>query len=190
MLIPTYQSSKSDENGESTLFSSDLKREENLGKTIAPEFEIGKKKELLTEPFSISKKAPKIVVSPDNISDAYLEFNTVGLISNIEKELDSWIKNGTDDSLVHILNIKKLVDIYYKYLSSKAETRMFANVLELIFQNNNWEQLSTRSLSLLKEGIARFKEGVVENKEFIKFISQISKLGISPIKSNEEEKQN
>jgi|SRR5579871_1613534 len=113
------------------------------------------------------------VIHTKTYSQGYIAFNTYALIEKINKELQSWETLGTDDALIHISNIKDILQENADYLTQKSETRILLSMLELLFENNNWETMDKKDVNYLQRELKRFDEGEVNWESLSMFSKQL-----------------
>lgn len=125
----------------------------------------------------------------DEVTEAYLSYNTKSLITKIVDELSQWESLGTEESLIHVSNIKDILNSYSAYLSHKPENRIFSNLTGLIFENNRWLTLQKTQIKALRMELDRFSEGYVNWDNLRKFSKQLYRINLSPIKLDEEKEE-
>lgn len=118
-------------------------------------------------------------------SEGYVEFNTQSLINSLDKELQSWETLGTEEALPHISNIKELLAKNSQYLVHKSENRVLFSLLELVFQNNNWDSIDQGDIKYLRQELTRFNNGMVEWKNLQRFSKQLYRKKFSVLKPDE-----
>lgn len=119
-----------------------------------------------------------------NFSNEYVSFNTSSLIEKIDSELSSWENLETEEALAHISNIKDLLEVSVEYLTQKPETRILLSILELLFQNNNWENMNKGDIIYLRSELKRFSEGEVDWDNLTKFSKQLYRKRMHLLKVN------
>lgn len=117
----------------------------------------------------------------DGYSSNYVTYNVRALVEILMRELESWENLGTEESILHISNIKDELDNKTRYLVSKDETRIFLSLLQLLFKNNKWEELKSSQVKQFREELKRFNNGIVDFNNLKIFSQQLYRLGIVPI---------
>lgn len=130
-----------------------------------------------------AKKYPDPDVNVDNYlqdhTTSFIELKLRGLINNIISELDIWILSGTSNSLPSIARIKSYLDDYKTYLVRKSDSRLLLTAIELLFINNNWEDVETRKLIFLRKSLVSFKEGEITDSRLKRFIIEMKQSKLS-----------
>ncbi|HEV2339643.1 MAG TPA: hypothetical protein VGT05_02620 [Patescibacteria group bacterium] len=110
---------------------------------------------------SIGENGDNNIYYRTNYSSNYISYNTYALIKKINDELSAWENLETEDALAHISNIKDLLQENADYLTQKSETRILLSMLELLFENNNWETMDKKDIKYFQTELKRFNEGEV-----------------------------
>lgn len=153
-------------------------------------------KQLRREPISLPQiedielGVEKVSVST-SYSESYTRFNTQSLINSLDEQLSKWEEVGTDDALLYINEIKLLLEKNIEYLEEDDENRILLSLLELIFQNNNWEDFTEKEIKYLRIELKRFQEGEVTPFSLVNFSKQLYRKKISVLKNyrNEQKKK-
>ncbi len=122
--------------------------------------------------------------SDDSFSKEYVSFNTYSLIDKIDQELSLWADLDTDEALAHISNIKDILEANSEYLIQEPETRILLSMLQLLFRNNNWENIDKKDILYLRNELKRFKEGNATWNELRKFSKQLYRKRMYLLKIN------
>lgn len=118
-------------------------------------------------------------------SPEYIAYNTKLIIDKLDNELALWQKTNPDDAFPYISNIKDLLEENEEYLTQKDENRLLLSLLELIFQNNNWENIEQEDIKFLRREVIRFKDGNVDWKNLDNFSKQLYRKNLSVFKKSE-----
>lgn len=117
-------------------------------------------------------------------SSEYIAYNTKSIIEKLDSELALWQKTNPDDAFLYISNIKDLLEENEEYLTQKDENRLLLSLLELIFQNNNWENIDQEDIKFLRQEVIRFKDGNVDWKHLDNFSKQLYRKNLSVFKKS------
>lgn len=126
--------------------------------------------------------------NPPTPSSVFIQFQIESFIEQVKRNLDTWSKEGTDNAISYIADIKRLLRQYEQYLTVHKETRLLLGGLELIFANNNWEQIPTKKIARLADTFGRFKDGIAM-KDIRIFIQEMHAQKISVLAHTHEEKK-
>jgi hypothetical protein len=103
----------------------------------------------------------------------YIEYNVKNLIFSLKTKFNKWKEQGTSSSYSEISEIKNLLEEYAPYMEQNEEASILLGTLELLFQNNNWEQLTPSKLSMVVLELDRFGSGEVSWDSLTKFSQQL-----------------
>lgn len=123
------------------------------------------------------------------ISPGYMGFNVGKFAEGIVEDLDYWTANGTENSLFKIADVKDKIDYFSPYLTKSDEGSIFINIVDLIFENNNWDKMSVGQIQVFSDELKKFKEGGVDWQKLELFAKQINRLKMDILHSNEIEGQ-
>ena len=122
-------------------------------------------------------------------SDAFIIFNTKNMINELMNNFALWEKTGTSEGILYISNIKDILDKYRERLKIKSCNRILISSLDLIFENNIWEDLPEGQMDFLRKELDRFRDGVIESSELNKFTKQLYRSKISLLKNYESKEE-
>ena len=71
----------------------------------------------------------------------YVNMRLNSVLAEISTNLDDWATNGIENSVISVYNIKKLLENNSGYFELSSNARLLSSALELIFENNNWEDI-------------------------------------------------
>lgn len=179
------------------IITQDLTREEQREETNLPEIPSKKEEGHFTNRLEGEEKEIATTLPEDiktlpfisSFSDSYIAYNTEALVNQLVKELSAWEKTGTEEGLIHISNIKDLLEEHQQYLHQKPENRILISLFQLIFENNSWESLTTSQIRQLKNELSRFREGKVDWKRLEAFSKQMYRGKTLPLKSKSNNDQ-
>lgn len=117
-------------------------------------------------------------------SPEYIAYNTRLIIEKLDSELALWQKTNPNEAFSYISNIKDLLEQNEEYLTQKDENRLLVSLLELIFQNNNWENIDQKDIKFLRQEVSRFKDGNVDWKSLDNFSKQLYRKNLSVFKKS------
>lgn len=81
-------------------------------------------------------------------SSEYIAYNTRSIIEKLDNELALWQNTNPDEAFPYISNVKDLLEQNEEYLTQKDENRLLLSLLQLIFQNNNWENIEHEDIKI------------------------------------------
>lgn len=124
-------------------------------------------------------------------SDNYITMRLNTVLFEISKNLDDWATNGTDDSVVSVYNIKKLLDDNSHYFEQSSRARLLSAALELIFENNNWNNIPLNQVKHLSSIVKNFQNKDFDEHDIFGFLKSLKQTKIQVMKPyhDKEEKQ-
>lgn len=114
----------------------------------------------------------------------YIAYNTRSIIERLDNELALWQNTNPDEAFPYISNIKDLLEQNEEYLTQKDENRLLISLLQLIFQNNNWENIEQEDIKILRQEVSRFKDGNIDWKNIDNFSKQLYRKKLSVFKKS------
>lgn len=170
-----YQSNKT--------INSEIPKQTQLPKTTLP---LGENtKEEITETYFSYPPIQAFVKR--SYSDTYIQFNTQSFVNSLMTELNEWEENGTENSISHIANIRQHLNNFSIYLEQRPEQRIMLSLLELIFENNQWENMDQKDVKKIKEEVKRFSSGQLDWKSLKTFSRQLYNNKLSILQKDEKE---
>lgn len=131
--------------------------------------------------YRASSQVPRANNTIAGDSASYVILTTKVFVGAVQKELEEWRLKGAEDSLAHISHIKDLIDENYDILSRQSETRLLATALDLLFQNENWTNVKASHIKILEDGLKKFGNGEVFNKNLDKFMQLLYRNDFAPL---------
>ncbi|MCD4761097.1 hypothetical protein K8R42_04325, partial [bacterium] len=111
--------------------------------------------------------------SEEEISEKYLIFNTQKLVEELLYNFNKWLESGTADSVLYISNIQDSLNKYRKYLYMRSENRLFISLLDLIFENNSWLDMSDKDIKLVLTFLERVRNGKISHSDINSFSNRV-----------------
>lgn len=121
-------------------------------------------------------------------SNEYVDYQTKNMVNELIYLFSQWNEYGTENSLHKITQIKELLDLYIKVLASKDENRIFLNTVNILVENNNWDELSENQLKQFITELKKFDDGVITWDRVGMFSKQVKRLELDFISNGKEEK--
>jgi len=113
------------------------------------------------------------LIQKQKYSNNYISYEVAALIETLIKNLRAWKAKGTPNSYSEISYIKTQLEEYSEYLEQKDETRVLLGVLEVLFENDNWQKVEDKKLNLLINELEKFRDGEVNFRSLETFSKQI-----------------
>lgn len=116
-------------------------------------------------------------------SHEYVEFTKKSILNRLSQELSEWLSKGTDVAIPHVVKIKRLLEENSDYLEQYADTRLLLGALELVFENNEWENLPKQKLQFFKSKIDYLANNDLDSRQINNFLKELHTSKIKVLKS-------
>lgn len=115
-------------------------------------------------------------------SKSYVDFNRKLMLGKLSVEIAEWLVKGTDRAVPHIVNIKRLLEEHVGYLEQFSDTRLLLGALELIFENNEWENMPEQKLRFFKTKIDYMANNELDFRQIQNFLKELHTSKIRVLK--------